>query len=309
MALANLSPGIVRFYFDSKDAMLVASLEYLAREFEQKLLEPVARLKPTPVRALERLVELYFDPEVASARKVSVWYAFWGEASSRQEYLEICGGKDEDFAALVHELIELLIREVHAPHLDADAVALGLIGVLEVLWQGFAFQSEENIDRAAARRRSMAYLRSVFPAQFGYLASRHAQLPSPSEAPARLAADAYSDRVLYAAERASWFCHAWELIGHESELPAAGRYLARELACGRVLLVRDAAHELRAYRNSCPASPHALLTASGSLRDQAIECPLHELRFALDGKRIAGNGPTQLPALELLEVSILNIII
>ena len=31
VALADLSPGIVRFYFDSKAAMLVASLEYLAR--------------------------------------------------------------------------------------------------------------------------------------------------------------------------------------------------------------------------------------------------------------------------------------
>src|SRR5579871_3807108 len=143
VTLANLSPGIVRFYFDSKDAMLVASLEYLAREFEERVLGPVARLKDTPVRALERLVELYFDPELASARKISVWYAFWGEASSRQEYLQICGGKDEDFAALVHELIGRLIRETGGAHLDADAVALGLIGVLEVLWQGFAFQSEQ----------------------------------------------------------------------------------------------------------------------------------------------------------------------
>ena len=41
-----------------------------------------------------------------------------------------------------------------------------LIGVLEILWQGFAFQSEANIDRAAARARALAYLRSVFPGKF-----------------------------------------------------------------------------------------------------------------------------------------------
>ena len=35
VALADMSPGIVRFYFDSKDAMLVASLAYLAAEFEE----------------------------------------------------------------------------------------------------------------------------------------------------------------------------------------------------------------------------------------------------------------------------------
>ncbi|HVH84275.1 MAG TPA: TetR/AcrR family transcriptional regulator, partial [Steroidobacteraceae bacterium] len=166
VAIAGLSPGIVRFYFNSKAAMLVAALEYLASEFEQRLLKPVAALKHSPVVALGLLVELYLDPEIASPRKVSVWYSFWGEASSRQEYLEICGEKDEAFAQLVRELTRELIAQTGAAHLDADGVALGLIGVLEVLWQGIAFQSEERIDRRALVARALAYLRSVFPGQF-----------------------------------------------------------------------------------------------------------------------------------------------
>src|SRR5262249_28723055 len=142
VALADMSPGIVRFYFDSKDAMLVASLAYLAAEFEERVMAPVTALKDDPVKALEVLVDLYLDPEIASPRKVSVWYSFWGEASSRGEYLEICGQKDETFAALVHDLIERVIAQTGLSHLDADGVALGLIGVLEVLWQGFAFTEE-----------------------------------------------------------------------------------------------------------------------------------------------------------------------
>src|SRR6202795_4973809 len=58
VALADLSPGIVRFYFDSKAAMLVASLEYLAAEFEDRVMTPVAQLKETPIAALRLLVEL-----------------------------------------------------------------------------------------------------------------------------------------------------------------------------------------------------------------------------------------------------------
>ena len=106
VAIAKMSPGIVRFYFASKAAMLVASLQFLAAEFEQQLLVPVTRLKSRPVAALELMVALYLDPEIASPRKVSVWYAFWGEASSRQEYYDICGQKDESFAVLVRELIQ-----------------------------------------------------------------------------------------------------------------------------------------------------------------------------------------------------------
>src|ERR1700742_5329032 len=52
VALADMSPGIVRFYFDSKDAMLLASLQFLSAEFEEQVLLPVSRLKADPVAAL-----------------------------------------------------------------------------------------------------------------------------------------------------------------------------------------------------------------------------------------------------------------
>ena len=205
VAIADLSPGIVRFYFDSKDAMLVASLGFLAAEFEERVLVPVAHLKDSPVRALRLLVDLYFDPQIASTRKISVWYSFWGEASSRQEYLDICGKKDEDFAVLVRELMERLIAATGARHLDADGVALGLIGVLEVLWQGLAFQSEESIDRAAARERSLAYLRSVFPGRFA------ASSAPPGDA--RLPAWAYTSEALLALEREHLLGPARQVVG------------------------------------------------------------------------------------------------
>jgi TetR/AcrR family transcriptional repressor of bet genes len=167
VTLAGLSPGIVRFYFDSKDAMLVASLAHLGEEFEQRVLKPVGELRENPEGALELLVQLYLDADIASTRKVSAWYSFWGEASSRQEYYDICGKQDDNFGTLVRDLIERMILATGATHLDAEGIALGLIGVLEVLWQGFAFQNESEIDRAAARRGAMGYLRSVFPGHFG----------------------------------------------------------------------------------------------------------------------------------------------
>ena len=230
VAIADLSPGIVRFYFDSKDAMLVASLEYLAAEFGERVLGPVARLKDSPVRALERLVDLYLDPQLASTRKISVWYSFWGEASSREEYLDICGKKDEDFAVLVRELMERLIADTGARHLDADGVALGLIGVLEVLWQGFAFQSEESIDRAAARERSLAYLRSVFPGSFAAVA--------PPAGDTRLPAWAYTSGPLLELERERLLRPAWQVVGYAVH-PGDLTWLEMERA-GPLLLARSA---------------------------------------------------------------------
>jgi len=242
VAIAKMSPGIVRFYFDSKAAMLVASLKFLAAEFEERVLVPVALLKSTPVAALKLLVELYLDPEIASPRKVSVWYAFWGEASARQEYYDICGQKDASSAKLVRELIEALILRTAQPHLDPDGIALGLIGVLEILWQDIAFQTERDIDRAQAVRRAMAFLQSIFPGCFG-----PALDPKPADA---------------AAQRAALFEGAWTIVGHEAQIPRAGDSLTADLGVVRVLVVRGDTGAVRAVRDGVPLE---LLSVGGLL--------------------------------------------
>src|SRR5271165_5012663 len=158
VAIADMSPGIVNFYFETKAALLVAALDHLASEFDERVLAPLAALHDNPVVALERLIDLYLDPDIASPRKVSVWYAFWGEASSRREYYTICGKRDLAFADLVRDLVARLIEQAATTHLDADAVALVLIGSLEMIWQEIAFQDETHVDRVAAALRCQAYL-------------------------------------------------------------------------------------------------------------------------------------------------------
>jgi len=284
VAIAKLSPGIVRFYFKSKGAMLVASLRFLAAEFEERVLEPVGQLRDTPARALEKLIELYLDPDIASARKVSVWYAFWGESTARREYQEICGQKDERFAILVHELIGRMIGESGHRHLNSDAIALGLMGALEVLWQGFTFQAEDDIDRAAARRRCMAYLASVFPGYFPLSteASNWRDLP---------------DEPRHTLERSRCFAHAWQLVGHASQLAGQGDYLTIELSGARVLALRDAGR-IHVLHNNCPSQPHVLVKQRQGRLPGHIGCPVHQLEFALDGHALGPQARAGLAAME-----------
>lgn len=290
VAIARMSPGIVRFYFDSKDAMLVASLEFLAAEFEERLLVPIAALRPRPVEALAALVDLYLGAEIASTRKVSVWYAFWGEASARQEYHDICGSRDGKFEQLVRDLIGHLIDETGSRHLDADAIALGLIGVLEMLWQGFAFQTESTIDRGEAKRRALAYLRSVFPGAF----SR-----ATGTAPAALPAGAYASAPLLALERRALFRHAWQFAGLARELAEPGDYVTLDGPSERALLVRDAGGTPHAFCNSCRQRPHALAMSRRGRFGELVSCPLHGLDYRLDGTPAGATPGGALAPLEL----------
>jgi TetR/AcrR family transcriptional repressor of bet genes len=290
VAIAKMSPGIVRFYFDSKAAMLVASLQFLSAEFEDQLLVPVSKLKSDPVAALELMVDLYLDPEIASPRKVSVWYAFWGEASSRQEYYDICGQKDEGFAVLVRELIGRLIEQTNQAQLDPDGIALGLIGVLEMLWQDFAFRQEEDIDRAAAKRRCMAYLKSVFPGRFAAVESLGVRAPGRAPAARPLAGWVYGSQRAWSLERDALFRTSWQIVAHESELARVEDFVAVDLGVERVLLVRDAFGDVQALRNSCPHLPHALVDVRRGRLEGGLACATHGLKFASDGRCIAGGG-------------------
>ena len=54
----------------------------------------------------------------------------------------------------------------------------------------------------------------------------------------RLPPRAYRDEALLAAEREQLLRPAWQVLGHEAELRAAGDYLSGEVAGERALVVR-----------------------------------------------------------------------
>ena len=107
---AGLSQGIVNFYFHSKEALLVETLKFMEAEYEQFWTTAVRRAGPRPVDKLAAMIAADFDPVMTSRKKVTVWYAFWGEARWRPEYLKICQSLSESYfaetRALCREIVE-----------------------------------------------------------------------------------------------------------------------------------------------------------------------------------------------------------
>jgi hypothetical protein len=206
------------------------------------------------------------------------------------------------------------------------------MGALEVLWQGIAFQSEADIDREAARRQSMGFLRSVFPKEFGVGGVREGRAvgagagsgavgsgvgggnavvggafdsrgAAVSDLPRHLPRWAYSDGVLLTAERERLFRPAWQVIGHEAEVSKAGDFLTGDLAGERALVVRDEKGVLRAFRNACRRRPHALATARTGRFSGVIPCVPHGLSYGFDGKLLHSGTDGDLTALEIKQKS------
>jgi TetR/AcrR family transcriptional repressor of bet genes len=162
---AGVAPGTVILHFKRKEALLVEVLEHLAQEFDQARRAAIAGAAEDPVGALDRLIEVNFDPKVSDPAKVAVWYAFWGEAGSRSVYLERAGAIDNSYHAdLVRICADLVDRGGYGA-VDAEAAAIGLIGTIEYLWQDIMVAGR-RFDRARARRMVRAYLANVFPRHF-----------------------------------------------------------------------------------------------------------------------------------------------
>jgi len=169
---AKVSPGTVMGYFPSKEDLLIAVLRDLAEEFDGARQAALAAAADDPTAALLALIDANFDPKLIEPRKVAVWYAFWGEAKARRTYMAICGRLDEAHLADQRRLCALVIAAGGYSHLDPEAVALGLNGVMEGLWQSVLVEGR-RFDRGRARHLCRAFLTGLFPHEFSARTAEH----------------------------------------------------------------------------------------------------------------------------------------
>ena len=93
---AGLSAGSVNFHFDSKQALLLATLTQIAEEFEVRIQDAVDTAGSDPGARLLALIDASLDPEITQPRKTAVWFAFASEARSRDDYQRICGEREKE---------------------------------------------------------------------------------------------------------------------------------------------------------------------------------------------------------------------
>jgi AcrR family transcriptional regulator len=161
---AGLSRGIVNFHFESKENLLIATLQHMADEYAAHWRNALAKAGPEPADRMKALVAADFDRAVASRRKIGAWCAFWGEAKSRPTYQALCGARDEVYqqtlAGLCTELIEAGGYTLNATH-----TALALDAMLEGLWLRLMMRGQD-MTREKAHEAARAMLGSLFPEHF-----------------------------------------------------------------------------------------------------------------------------------------------
>jgi TetR/AcrR family transcriptional repressor of bet genes len=158
---AKLSTGIVNFYFKSKDALLAATLEHMVGDYGRYWRSNVAAAGPHPAAKLVAMLEGDFTRLVANRKTVTVWYAFWGEARWRPDFMALCQTLHRDFQQVAADLF----RQIADDDRDPMLLAKGFSAMSDGLWLDLLINPKDT-DRETARRVVRAFLHALFPTHF-----------------------------------------------------------------------------------------------------------------------------------------------
>ncbi len=158
---AGLSQGNVVFHFQSKEALLDQTLRDLSEEFASNWQSALLAAGDDPISQLCALVEASFAPRICNRRKISVWFAFWGESRSRPEYMRVCGANDKAFSDKLLALCTAIEAE-HVTRLGARTAALSIEGMIDGLWQNFLI-GPPGLKRNSAIQAVFELLDTIYP--------------------------------------------------------------------------------------------------------------------------------------------------
>jgi phenylpropionate dioxygenase-like ring-hydroxylating dioxygenase large terminal subunit/AcrR family transcriptional regulator len=302
---AGHTAASVNFHFGSKEALLLATLREVSEEFAEVMAVVLAEAGGDSLQCLLGIIDASLSRRLSDSQKIAVWYAFLAESNARADYQRICGDRDKAYSETVTGLCrQLITAQGLAERPDAEAVSLGLTGLIDQQWQGILFEGDD-FNRDAARRQCRAYLCSVFPwvaarieATAPVKARVRAAEPAVSADPAlryTLPAWVYHNEEFHELEKERLFMPSWQVVCHVSELVASGDYVAFEFFGQRGFVVRDENGTLRAFHNVCSHRAHAVVSGERGQCARFLTCMYHGWTYHLDGRNRSVSAPDTFP--------------
>ncbi|MBS0451718.1 MAG: Rieske 2Fe-2S domain-containing protein [Proteobacteria bacterium] len=103
----------------------------------------------------------------------------------------------------------------------------------------------------------------------------------------RVHRDLYTSDELFELEQEHFFANTWTYLGHASQVPNAGDYLAQEIAGRPLMMVRQADGAIRVLYNRCAHKGSQLVSDTCGNAGKFFRCPYHAWTYKLDGAPLA----------------------
>ena len=162
---AGLSLGLANFHFKTKQNLLEATLLHLANEHHDQWKKAHCAEGISAADKLEAIVASHFHPRICTQRKLSVWFAFYGEAGRRDVYRSLIEHIDDERFDTTIALIREIKEDGGYGGPGARQVALGLESLYDGMWLNILLYPND-FKRVAGKDHVMAYLASLYPQHF-----------------------------------------------------------------------------------------------------------------------------------------------
>ena len=160
---AGLSVGIANLHFESKDNLLKETLRYVAEEYHNGQIDIMEGAEiPDLGERLDALLDFQLGRGVTQRQKMSVWFAYYGEAGARPVYQKIVSTVDKLAAQKLETLFASIISDGGYPGVDARELATGYSALIDGLHLGLLVTPRE-LSKRRARSVARDFLRRAFP--------------------------------------------------------------------------------------------------------------------------------------------------
>ncbi len=130
---AGVSPGLLRHYFDGKDALIIEAYRTLAREYHENLHRVLTGPEEPAAQRLRSFFDAYFSSQVTGEERGGTYVAFWTLGRTDPTIQRI---QRSAYRKLRKQLAPVLneLAEERGAQIDAEQLATSLIALLDGFW-------------------------------------------------------------------------------------------------------------------------------------------------------------------------------
>ncbi len=162
---AKVSHGVVNYHFESKEALYDATLGYLSKEHFDLWTKYVNEAGPDPARQLVAFFRADFDKKICTHKKLAVWFAFWGQAKYRPNYLKIHNQYDNQRHDEIMRICTDLGKDGNYDNFDPARTTRLVEAITDGAWLNLLLYPKET-DADSCYKDSLHALELLFPRHF-----------------------------------------------------------------------------------------------------------------------------------------------
>ena len=132
---ANVTQGLIRYYFDSKDELIAAAYESYMADLVRSA-DEIARSEKTAVRRLANFIRFSLEPPITSHESVSVWAGFFETLLHNDRMTESHKRSYDSLRLHLKVLISEAFEEVGRTAKESELRRLSIAGnaIMDGLW-------------------------------------------------------------------------------------------------------------------------------------------------------------------------------